>query len=106
MLPKFVLTQAARDDLASLFAYGLDNFGEAVARKHLQEIKKKFLLLTQYPEIGQQREELFYLIPDLRSLTVAPDVIYYCPRDHGVTIVRVPRGEQDVLTALSDWRDK
>jgi plasmid stabilization system protein ParE len=64
-MPTFSLTQAALDDLAGMFTYGLESFGEAIAIKHLRDVKAKFALLAQFPEMGQQREDLFYLVPDI-----------------------------------------
>lgn len=103
MTRRYTLTKSAKQDLDEVFDFGADTFGVAQAAKHLREIQQRIELLAKFPEMGQLREDLFHLLPEIRAVAVTPEVIYYRAEADGVTILRIVRGERDIESVLKAW---
>jgi toxin ParE1/3/4 len=88
-----ILTRLAQQDLRDIWR-GLAEFGDLKrADDRIIVIRKKLLLLGQFPSSGRSREEL---LPGLRSFPVSELVIFYRIGMTQVEIVRVVHGRQDL----------
>jgi len=67
----------------------------ARADEFIDRIDERFQALAAQPLMGRDRNEL---APGLRSLPVAPYVIFYEPLADGVAIVRVLHGARDTAS--------
>ncbi|MEH2142399.1 type II toxin-antitoxin system RelE/ParE family toxin [Nostoc sp.] len=59
----------------------------------------KSFVKVKFPKMGRLRDEL---APFLRSFPVKNYLIFYCPIDEGIEIVRILHGSQDIETIFQD----
>ena len=86
-----ILTVQAQQDLRDIWR-GLAEFGDLKrADDRIIVIRKKLLLLGQFPRSGRSREEL---LPGLRSFPVSELIIFYRIGTTQVEIVRVVDGRR------------
>ena len=71
------------------------DYSPSVADQFIDEIYDKCFLLTEAPEIGQQRDEL---LPGIRSIPVKRYIIFYRKKGNKMEIVRVLSGYRDLET--------
>jgi plasmid stabilization system protein ParE len=77
--------------LAEIWAYIAQDKRKA-ADRFMAEFKKKFDLLTKFPEIGAHRDQL---AESLRGLSYGRYMIYYIPTETEIVIVRVLHAGRD-----------
>jgi toxin ParE1/3/4 len=83
---------AARCDLLEHYVYLAENAGEALADRFLANVETAFTELSEHPDIGAP---LTLRRPELAGLRKWPVkefenfLIFYVPRAHGVSVVRV-----------------
>ncbi|RCJ30547.1 plasmid stabilization protein [Nostoc minutum NIES-26] len=90
-MSKYILSAAARQDLKDIKNY-MSRFNLGAASRFLDAFEEKCLLLAEFPELGRSREEL---APNLRSLPVDNQVIFYRPIKNGIQVERVLSGYRD-----------
>jgi toxin ParE1/3/4 len=88
-----VLTQAARNDLASIENYIAENDGETHALAIRARLDKAIENLAAMPGIGGSRS---YLKPGRRAFPVPPWTIYHVPLSDGIRVLRVIDGRRDL----------
>lgn len=89
---KLRISAPACEDLIEIYQHiAVEN--PSSAEKLLQSFQEKFELLTKFPGIGRERNEL---IIGLRSLPVGKYLILYQPSDEVLEIVRVRHGATDL----------
>jgi toxin ParE1/3/4 len=82
----------ASADLSEIWEFiAQDNIEQADA--FIDRIDEKFRALAEQPLMGRERRELG---PGIRSIAMAPYVIFYEALPDGVMIVRVLHGARDV----------
>lgn len=94
---------AARRDLVQHFVYLAENAGLDTAERFLANAERYFTELAQQPEMGSpltlKRPELAGLrkwrVPDFENF-----LIFYVPRRHGISLVRVLHAAQDWWSLL------
>lgn len=89
-------TREADEDIASLYAYGLERYGRVAAEKYLAELLDAFDNLAANPYLARVR-----LVQDHRSIRLLPVGAYhvfYAVDDEDVVVVRV-------LYGTSSWID-
>jgi toxin ParE1/3/4 len=91
-MSRYRLTQTAQRDLAEIWAYVAADRPSA-ARKLVQAIVDRFVLLSQHPLLGEVRDDL---APGVRIFTYRTYVIGYRPMADGIEIVRVVSGHRDL----------
>jgi toxin ParE1/3/4 len=97
-MPVIVRRPRASADLSEIWEFiAEDNM--ARADELIDRIDSKFRALAERPLMGRERYEL---APGLRSLPIAPYVIFYEPVLDGVAIVRVLHGARDVDSQFSE----
>lgn len=89
---RFKLAKLARKDLDDIWLAIAQHNLESADRM-LDEIQKRFLLLTRFKEMGVEREDL---APALRSFPVEQYLIIYRLTSQGIEIVRVLPGKVDI----------
>jgi toxin ParE1/3/4 len=93
----FELTDEADADMDSQYEY-LVSGNPTAARRFYRAARQRFQQLADFPGIGAPRSARNPLLAALRMATIRgfPQLVYYLPADHGVLILRVLHGAQDV----------
>ncbi len=94
MLKEIIFAPDALHDLSSIASYSKTRWGEQRTKRYLQAIQQKISELSQNPEMGTPRENLF---ENIRSLMVNSHIIYYRLNQKSLEIVRILHGRQDPL---------
>ncbi len=92
-------TQQALQDLRDIWRGCAEFSGLKVADKRHQAIKAKIKLLSQFPEAGRSRDEVFV---GLRSIAVESIVIFYQITKTHIEITRVLHGRCDLDAIFND----
>lgn len=87
-----VISPLAQGDLKHIYDYGVSIWGAKRSSKYLDKIKQQFSKLTEHPEIGLDRKELF---SGIRSYPVDSHVLFYRLQKSNVEVIRVLHGRQD-----------
>jgi toxin ParE1/3/4 len=91
------LAPRARDDIVAIAAYTLERWGDARMVRYVDDLHRRFALLSQFPETGRRR-------PDVgrryRSVTQGSHVIFYRVTVKEVVIVRVLHGRMSAARHL------
>ncbi|MBW4675352.1 MAG: type II toxin-antitoxin system RelE/ParE family toxin [Desmonostoc geniculatum HA4340-LM1] len=90
-MSRYILSAAAKQDLKDIKNY-MSRFSLSAASRFLDAFEEKCLLLADFPELGRSREEL---APNLRSLPVDNQVIFYRPVRNCIQVERVLSGYRD-----------
>lgn len=99
MAGNFDLSEPARNDLKEIWLYIAEN-NPASADRTLQELKKKFQLLAENPQLGKSQDQL---IVRLRTFPHKKYVIFYFPKKNGIEIYRVLHGARDFEDLLENY---
>lgn len=93
---QYRLSQDAKTDLARIYWYGVDVFGELQAEKYYRELTDHFDRLAASP---YQYPAVEYIRPGYRRSVYGSDHIYYRIEADVVEIMRI-LGRQDVTERL------
>lgn len=91
-MPRIAKTALAEQDLEDIW-FHIATDDPVAADRTLDILGRKCRVLSVQPYLGRARDEL---APDIRSLAVAPYIIFYRPLADGVEIARVLHGARDV----------
>lgn len=91
-MAQLIFRPVAEQDLDDIWFYIAQDNVEAADRT-LDLLRDKCLLLSQSPMIGRSRPEL---APRLRSFPMGHYLIFYCPIESGVEVVRILQGAQNL----------
>ncbi len=91
-MPLIIRRPRASADLSEIWEFIAED-RVVRADEFVDRIDAKFQALAEQPLMGRERHDL---VPGLRSLPMAPYVIFYQPVQDGVAIVRVLHGARDV----------
>ncbi|MEA5535061.1 type II toxin-antitoxin system RelE/ParE family toxin [Crocosphaera sp. XPORK-15E] len=89
---KVIFTSSARLDLKQINYY-LASKNPQAARRTKEKIRQVCDRLTQFPNMGRRRDELF---SGLRSFPVEDYLIFYFAVENGIEIARVVSGYRDL----------
>ena len=95
---RYVLAEAAKNDLQEIYDFGIYKFGHIKATKYLEGLREYFEALTKNPDIGKQRDEIKV---GLYSLPHVSHVIFYRILPDRIRIVRVLHGRSDIPKHLN-----
>ena len=87
-----VISPRAAEDLADIYRYGTQHWGEGQAAHYLDMIKDQIWTLTRHPEIGAQRDNL---LSHVRSLPTRSHIIFYRYSKATVEVIRILQSRQD-----------
>jgi toxin ParE1/3/4 len=88
----FRLTREAAADVADIYRYSFDNFGETQADTYHDRLSECFRLLADTPFLGR---DYSFLRPGLRRHEHASHSVYYRVTDTGILILRVLHQRMD-----------
>lgn len=83
------LTRRAAGDLLDIFLFGLEQFGEAQARRYERELDKAFRMLAENPRLGRSADRI---APGLRRHECGSHVILYEEDANGILVVALVHG--------------
>ena len=86
-----VISPLARDDLKTIYQYGVVTWGKSQASCYLGNLKNQFWNLARHPKMGMERDEL---LSTMRSHVVESHVVFYRLKGKQVEIIRVLHGRQ------------
>ncbi|MEO0986508.1 MAG: type II toxin-antitoxin system RelE/ParE family toxin [Cyanobacteria bacterium J06639_14] len=89
---EFRLSLTAEQDLTDIWGYVAD-YDEAPADELIDQLVKRFLMLSNFQDAGRRREEL---APGLRSFPVKQYIIFYRVIPEGIEVIRVLHGSRDM----------
>ena len=95
--PRLIWSPDANKDLMSIWQYGVEEWSEEIAEKHLFEIEHMCGRLIETSMLGKSRDEI---IAGMKSITVRPHVIFYKVSKGAIEIVRVLHQRIDVQDAF------
>ena len=88
----FRLTREAEDDVADIYRYSFENFGEAQADSYHDGLEGCFRLLADSPRLGR---DYAFLRPGLRRYEHESHSVYYRAEDAGILVLRVLHQRMD-----------
>lgn len=88
----FRLSRQAEQDLEHIWVY-LTQQDELLADKQIAQILDRLPMLSQFPNMGKQREDIWI---GLRSFPVKPYVIFYSKILDGIEVIRILHQARDV----------
>ena len=100
-MPVIITRPRAGFDLIEIWDYIAED-SETRADAFIDAIDRKFLVLSERPNMGRPRDEL---AEGLRSFPIGRYVIFYRPILDGVEIVRVLHGARDLDVILNPEMD-
>lgn len=86
-------TAKASRDIETIIDLIADNSGFDAAERFLKKVNQKCKNLAIFPNMGRRRDEL---LEELRSFPVDDYLIFYCPIEGGIEILRVISGYRDL----------
>ncbi|MFB2974156.1 type II toxin-antitoxin system RelE/ParE family toxin [Aerosakkonema sp. BLCC-F183] len=89
---RYRLSWQAERDLEDIWVY-LKQQDELLADKQIAQILDRLPMLSQFPNIGNQRDDL---VAGLRSFPVKPYIIFYNKIADGIEVVRVLHQARDI----------
>ncbi|MFC3439897.1 type II toxin-antitoxin system RelE/ParE family toxin [Sphingobium rhizovicinum] len=96
-MPRIRLSVAARQDLDDIQDRGLEAFGLAAVRRHMQGFNRIFALLRTHPAIGEARPDYG---DSIRVFSHRPHRIFYHVGEREILIVRVLHAAMDAAAAM------
>ena len=94
---RFRTSPAADRDIHEIHVHGSENFGVARADAYLDLIEAALRRLSDFPELGRQRDDLD---PPLRQLPVRSHIVFYQLIEDGIMVVRILDHSVDYLDLL------
>jgi len=91
-MKEFRLSAAAENDLTDIWNYVAD-YSEQVADTLIDEMVKRFVMLSTFADAGRKRDELQ---PGMRSFPVDKYLIFYRSIPEGIEVIRVLHGSRDI----------
>ena len=93
----FRLSRLAEQDLEDIWVY-LTQQDELLADKQIAQILDRFPMLSQFPDMGKQRNDL---LNGLRSFPVKPYIIFCNKILDGIEVVRVLHQSRNIESQFS-----
>ncbi len=95
-MAKYLLSNAAKEDLIRIHHYGVERFGVAQADKYFEAFFQCFDIIAQRPFSFQSVD---YIKKGYRRCVCGSDTIYYRLNDNSVEIMAII-GHQDLKSIL------
>lgn len=90
---RFILSEAAKNDLQEIYDFGIFKFGHSQAAKYLEGIQVGIEKISKNPDIGRRRNEIKL---ELFSFPYGSHIIFYRILPDRIRIVRVLHGRRDL----------
>ena len=92
------LRPLALEDLDSIWDYSVDGWDTEQAEKYLHSLNQSFEKLATNPSLGKSCHKIRQ---GYWKLQVGRHLIFYCPSDETLEIVRILHERMDILAKLS-----
>lgn len=89
----YVLSAKADEDLAEIYHYSLDRYGEASADSYLLGLEERLLLLANRPLLGRSMD---HIREGYLQYEYANHSIYYRVIEDGILVIRVLHKRMDI----------
>jgi len=99
-LSTYRLGPKGASDLAEIFDYTVDTWGEQQAQNYIDELARCFQLLADSPGLGRACDPIF---PGIRRFEQGKHVIFYKPARNGIIVSRILH--QGMLPARPQFMD-
>ncbi|KIC09681.1 plasmid stabilization protein ParE [Leisingera sp. ANG-M1] len=96
---RWLIRPAARADLAAIWRYGLETWGEAQADAYADSLFALFDLLADFPEMARERSEF---TPPVRIHPSGAHLVIYRLEQGCPDILRILHARQDLTVFLSE----
>jgi toxin ParE1/3/4 len=97
-MSNYSFSDAAIQDLDDICEY-IASFNPKAASKLFDDIRQKCKLVASFPNMGKGYGKL---VPNLRGFFVDDYIIFYYPREDGITVTRIASGYRDLESLFSD----
>ncbi|WP_323783667.1 type II toxin-antitoxin system RelE/ParE family toxin [Leisingera sp.] len=97
--PRWRLRPAARADLAAIWRYGLETWGETQADAYAGSLFTLFDLIAGFPGMARERTEF---TPPVRIHPTGAHLVIYRLEQGRPEIIRVLHARQDLMAFLSE----
>ncbi|MDZ8221695.1 MULTISPECIES: type II toxin-antitoxin system RelE/ParE family toxin [unclassified Nostoc] len=94
----YSLSEAAIKDLDEICEY-IARINPKAASKLFDDIRAKCKLLANFPNMGK---DYSIIVPNLRGFVVDNYIIFYYPREDGISVARVASGYRDLESLFTD----
>ncbi len=93
------LSKSAENDLAEIWDYTAQTWGETQAQRYLNKLEARFFALAAEPSIGRLRADI-----DIEYLSYheGKHLIFYHPYEGGIAIARVLHERMDIARRLEN----
>lgn len=98
---RLLWSPASETDLLELWGYLATHASGVVADEQVRKVERACRVLSEWPHSGRPRDAL---IPGMRSVAVAPYVVFYRVSDNTIEVVRVLHGRRDIEAIFGDER--
>ena len=88
----FVLSARAEQELATIYAQSVSEFGVVQADSYAAGLRDTLTLLAAHPQIAREREEL---ASRARAYRYKAHMIVYRQHDDGIVVIRLPHVRSD-----------
>lgn len=97
-MSNYSFSDVAIQDLNEICEY-IARSNPKAASKLFDDIRKKCKLVATFPNMGKSYERL---VRNLRGFVVDDYIIFYYPREGGISVVRVASGYRDLESLFAD----
>ena len=94
----YSLSEAAIQDLDEICEY-IARSNPKAANQLFDDFRAKCKLLANFPNMGKSYSRL---VPNLRGFVVDDYIIFYYPREDGISVARVASGYRDLESLFTD----
>jgi toxin ParE1/3/4 len=94
---RLILSPEAQDDIADILLYTLQIWGEEQQDRYAALLDKGLLFMTDNPEIGRGRPELYL---GCRSYRIREHIVYYAVKGGDINVARVLHSRMDAKRYL------
>ncbi|MDZ8108418.1 MAG: type II toxin-antitoxin system RelE/ParE family toxin [Nostoc sp. DedQUE12a] len=97
-MSNYSLSDAAIQDLDEICEF-IARSNPKAASKLFDDIRQKCKLVANFPNMGKSYARF---VPNLRGFVVDDYIIFYYPREDGISITRVASGYRDLESLFAD----
>lgn len=91
-MSNYKLSPLAESDLHKIITSTIKSWGSEQAKIYAESLDSALIKLTQYPDFGRQRNELY---PNARSFPIEKHIVFYCVTKSGIEVARILHQRMD-----------
>lgn len=91
-MKRYKISVLAREDLINIWKY-VSETNEQAADKIIDSFMERFLLISEFPQLGRERNEL---MEGMRSFPWKRYIIFYSVKGETIEVFRVLHGARDI----------